>query len=204
MTPLIVVVWVVGGFLAGSLPFSVWLGYWMLSTEIRGYGDGNPGAANAWRAGKWRVGLPALLLDFLKGAVPVSLARLPTGYSGWALLPLSLAPVLGHAFSPFLRFRGGKAVATTFGVWAGLTLWEGPTVLGLFCGLFWMLQIADAWVAVLSMGALLGYWLVRGANAVILWVCVSNLLVLAWTHRRDLGRAPRWRLRCRLRPRRPS
>jgi glycerol-3-phosphate acyltransferase PlsY len=105
---LAVALWTVIGFLAGSLPFSLWIGQWSLRADIREFGDGNPGAANAWRAGKWRVGLPALLLDFLKGAVPVGLARWQAGISGWALLPIALAPVLGHAVSQFLRFRGAR------------------------------------------------------------------------------------------------
>ena len=121
--------WTGFGFLVGAMPFSYWLGRIVLHTDIRLYGDGNPGAISAWRAGTWRIGLPAMLLDYLKGAVPVSLAHLAFGISGWSLVPIALAPVLGHAFSPFMRFRGGKAIAATFGIWTGVLLAEGPMVL---------------------------------------------------------------------------
>ncbi|NIN63619.1 MAG: hypothetical protein GTO63_02660, partial [Anaerolineae bacterium] len=99
--------WSLVGFLIGSLPFSVWIGRLFLRTDIRRFGNGNPGAANAWRAGRWQTGIPALLLDYSKGALPVGLAHFKVGLGGWELVPVALAPVLGHAFSPLLHFRGG-------------------------------------------------------------------------------------------------
>lgn len=178
--------WTGLGFLLGAMPFSYWLGRLVLRTDIRSYGDGNPGAVNAWRAGSWRVGLPAMLLDYLKGAVPVSLAHLAFGISGWGLIPVALAPVLGHAFSPFLRFRGGKAVAATFGIWTGLLVAEGPMVLGIFCGFFYLVQTVDAWAFILGMLGFVAYLLLRQADPLILGIWGGNMLILAWKHRRDL------------------
>jgi glycerol-3-phosphate acyltransferase PlsY len=185
--------WTGLGFLLGSMPFSVWLGRWILGTDIRRYGDGNPGAMNAWRAGKWRVGVPASLLDYLKGAVPVSLARFGFGVSGWGLVPVALAPVLGHAFTPFLHFRGGKAIAATFGIWTGLTLWEGPTILGGLFAVFLLVQSVDAWAVILGMICLLAFLLARGADTITQAVWAGNLLVLVWKHRHDLRNRPRLR-----------
>ena len=128
--------WAVIGFLSGSVPFAYWITLLLARADVRLYGDGNPGAVNAWKAGGWKCGVPALLLDFAKAAAPVHMAAVYVGLGSWSLIPAALAPVVGHAFSPFLRFRGGKAVAATFGIWAGLTLWEVPIVLGLqgrFC-----------------------------------------------------------------------
>ncbi len=178
--------WTGVGFLLGAMPFSYWLGRLVLHTDIRLYGDGNPGATNAWRAGSWRLGLPAVLLDYLKGAVPVGLAHLTLGVTGWGLVPVALAPVLGHAFSPFLRFRGGKAVAATFGIWTGLLVAEGPMVLGISSGFFYLLQTVDAWSAILGMLGFLAYLLLRQADRVILIIWGGNMLILAWKHRRDL------------------
>lgn len=178
--------WTVLGFLLGAMPFSFWLGRLFVQTDIRRYGDGNPGALNAWRAGGWRAGVPAMLLDFLKGAVPVGLAHFSFGVSGWGLVPVALAPVLGHAFSPFLRFRGGKALAATFGIWAGLTLWEGPTLLGLFSGLFFLPQTADAWSSILGMLCFLAVLLLRQADSTTLVIWAGNMLILLWKQRRDL------------------
>jgi glycerol-3-phosphate acyltransferase PlsY len=181
-----VVLWTAIAFVAGSLPFSVWLPRLALRADVRRYGDGNPGSANAWKAGGWRVGLPALLLDYFKGAVPVGMAHYVAGLTGWMLVPVALAPVMGHAFSPFLRFRGGKALAVTFGVWTGLMLGTGPLILGLFFTLFYLVQSNDGWATLLGMAAFLGFLLVQGSGLTLLLVWGGNTLVLAWKHRREL------------------
>lgn len=187
------VLWTLIGLALGSIPFSYWLGRLALHSDIRDYGDGNPGAANAWRAGTWRVGVPAVLLDYLKGALPVGLAHYRYGIAGWALVPVALAPVLGHAFSPFLRLRGGKAVAATFGIWTGVTLWEGPTVLGLSVGLYQRLQTVDGWTVVLGMVTWLCVLLLRQAALPLLAVWCGNITILAWKHHEELRRPPQLR-----------
>jgi acyl-phosphate glycerol 3-phosphate acyltransferase len=108
-----------------------------LEVDIRQFGDGNPGGTNVWKAGGPRWGITAILLDGLKGLIPVSLALYQGEVSGWWVFPVSLAPIMGHVFSPFLNFRGGKALATTFGVWTALTLYQVPIVFGISLG-FWI------------------------------------------------------------------
>jgi glycerol-3-phosphate acyltransferase PlsY len=120
-----VLVWFIISFFSGALPFSVWIGRWILKKDIRQYGDKNPGTANVFCAGGRIWGVVALLLDFLKGAIPVGLAYWKYDVEGWGLALIAIAPVLGHAYSPLLGFHGGKALATSFGIWTGLTLWCG-------------------------------------------------------------------------------
>lgn len=188
-----IVIWTLLGFWLGAVPFSVWLGRLALRTDIRHYGDSNPGATNAWRAGGWRVGLPALLLDYLKGAIPVGLAHFEAGMSGWPLVAVALAPVIGHAFSPFLRFRGGKALAVTFGVWTGLTLGAGPTIFGLFLALFLLAQTGDGWAVVLGAGAFLIYLALHGQDIHLLTIWGINGGLLIWKYRNDLSTPPQLR-----------
>ncbi len=183
------------GFALGSLPFSVWLGRIGARDDIRRHGDGNPGAANAWRAGGWRIGLLALVLDVTKAALPVALARTLGDMWGWALLPVAIAPLLGHAFSPWLGFRGGKAVSSTFGVWSALTYWVVPTVLGLSLALLRTVQVVDAWTVVLSFPVVALFLLLGGTEPWILATLGANWALLVWTHRRDLRSPPRWRSR---------
>lgn len=193
-----VLLFTVAGLLSGSMMFSAWLTK-LRGREIREYGDGNPGAMNAFKAGGPAIGIPALLLDFLKGAVPVGLARWALGdvgrivVNGWWLIPVAIAPVLGHAFSPWRCFRGGKAVAVTFGVWCGLTLWEGPTLFGAGLGLGLLLVRNDGW-RVLGGLVVLGVWLLlRGANLVHLAVWAGCGALLAFKYRKELGRPVRLR-----------
>lgn len=187
-------IWVLIAFISGSLPLSVWVGRLALGVEITQYGDGNPGAANVWRAGGRGWGALAVLLDFLKGAVPVSLANFVFDLSGATMAIVAIAPVAGHAFSPFLGFRGGKALAVTFGVWSGLTLWLIPAILGVFFGIYMALLKPEGWAVMTGLSSLLAVLLITGHP---LWIGIwaGTTLILGWKHRRDLAQRPALRLR---------
>ena len=177
--------WVLLGFACGSMPLSLWLGR-LAGMDIRQYGDGNPGMTNAWRAGGWRLGVPAMLLDWGKGAVPVGTAYSIVGVGGWWLVPVALAPVLGSSFSPFLGFRGGKSVAVTFGIWTGLTLGEAPIILGLLLGLITFIQTNDAWTVIVATATLFIHLLLQRSSSVLVVVCAGCIAILLWNHRREL------------------
>ncbi|HPO11876.1 MAG TPA: glycerol-3-phosphate 1-O-acyltransferase PlsY [Candidatus Hydrogenedentes bacterium] len=103
----------------GSIPTGLWLGLWLRKIDIREHGSKNIGATNTMRVLGKKLGAIALAGDVAKGIVPVVLlARLGT----WEHLPLAcgLAAILGHTFSLFLKFNGGKGVATSTGVFLAL------------------------------------------------------------------------------------
>jgi glycerol-3-phosphate acyltransferase PlsY len=182
--------WTLIGFLLGSLPISVWLGRLVLHTDIRSYGDGNPGGTNVVRAGHRGLGLLVIVLDMLKGAIPVALAHYVFKVDGWPLAPVVLAPIAGHAFSPFLSFRGGKALATTFGVWTAMTAPLGPFVMGGSVLLFYKLLNLSGWAVMASLLTLLGFLLLAGAALPILVAWAGTVAILVWTHRTDLRQRP--------------
>jgi len=185
--------WTLIGFLSGSLPFSVWLGKLVLHTDIRRYGDGNPGATNVFRAGNFGAGMLAVFLDIAKGAAPVALAHYLFRVDGWPLIPVILAPILGHAFSPFLRFRGGKAIASTFGAWTALTVPFGPFVMGGSVFVFYKLLDISGWAVMAALAVLLAFLLLAGAGWPLVVAWAGTALLLAWTHRRDLRQRPQLR-----------
>jgi acyl phosphate:glycerol-3-phosphate acyltransferase len=195
------IVWTIIGYISGSLPFSVWMGRLFLRTDIRQQGeDRNPGSANVFKAGgkrKWWVGLSALLLDGFKGLIPVALAYYNFKVDGWGLAAVALAPVAGHAFSIFLNFQGGKALATTFGIWTALTVYRVPFVLGGFFILFAVLLSNNAWAVMLGMLGVLGYLLITHAEPVFMLIWAGNMAILMWKHRNELrqpvGLNPRFR-----------
>ena len=121
--------WVIGAFLIGSInPASLIAA--ARGVNIASAGSGNPGATNMGRVLGKRWGVLVGVLDILKGLLPtlaaVHWAGLPTGYAvGWAA-------VAGHIFSPFLRGRGGKGVATTMGAILGVHWWVGLIMLAVF------------------------------------------------------------------------
>jgi glycerol-3-phosphate acyltransferase PlsY len=158
--------------------------------DVRRFGDGNPGAANVIRAGGWRVGIPAVLLDSLKGAAPVGSAYFVMGIQDWRIVPIAIAPVAGHAFSPWLRFRGGKAVAVTFGVWTALTLGEAPILLGTFLLLTHFTVAVDGWAVMLAMLGLVVWLLISHHGSVFLGVWLGNVTILIFKHRHDCAQLP--------------
>ena len=147
--------------------------------------------------------LLALLLDFLKGAIPVGIAHFGLEFTDWPLVVIAILPVLGHAFTPFLGGRGGKAVATSGGIWCGLTIWEGPTVGGILLGIGTYFFGANGWAVVTAVSGIVIYLLLtppswngvngRPAEWVILAVGLLNLLIVGWKHRADLAQPPRLR-----------
>ncbi|AKH76658.1 glycerol-3-phosphate 1-O-acyltransferase PlsY [Leptospira interrogans] len=109
-------------FVSGSIPFGYWIALRFAGVDIRKLGSKNIGATNVGRLIGWKFGFVVLALDITKGMLPVYLSSVyvPEGGIPFQLL-CGVCAVLGHMFSPFLGFRGGKGVATTFGVFLVLT-----------------------------------------------------------------------------------
>ena len=178
-------IWMFIAFALGSIPFSVLVGKLFLKKDIRQFGDGNPGGFNAWKAGGWKVGLPVVLCDVFKGFLPVYFASI-SGINGWELLPVSLAPIIGHAWSPFLCFRGGKAIATSLGIWLALSGFTGIIVFAIFTLLTLALQIENAWTTIIGMSGLTSYLFFTHQHGAIVWMAFLNLCILLIKHRKEL------------------
>ena len=182
--------WVFIAFLSGSLPISFWMGKLFLGQDIRHFGDGNPGATNVFKAGSPLAGVLALVLDVAKAALPVGFCFYNLNLRGLPMILVALAPVLGHMFSPFLGWKGGKALAATLGVWIGLTIWRaslaavGGVVLGI------LLFSSTGWAVMFSMGCIAAVLLIWVPDLMLSWVWMGITLLLAWTHRADLERPP--------------
>ena len=107
-------------YLVGSIPTSYILTKKIKGVDIRDYGSGNVGATNALRVLGTKFGVLALLLDMAKGAVPVFIAK-SLGFADIWLIAIALTAIIGHIFTIFLKFKGGKGVATSAGVFIALT-----------------------------------------------------------------------------------
>lgn len=118
------IIMLVGSYLAGSIPTSYILGMRLRGVDLRKSGSGNLGATNAFRVLGWKIGVAVLAIDILKGYIP-TLAVLMWGGGGSlssqnAALLAGLAAILGHMFTVFMHFKGGKGVATSMGVFLAL------------------------------------------------------------------------------------
>ncbi|MFH1416029.1 MAG: glycerol-3-phosphate 1-O-acyltransferase PlsY [Elusimicrobiota bacterium] len=103
-------------FLIGAIPFAYLITKVIGKKDIREIGSGNPGATNVVRAMNRWYGLLVMILDTLKGVVPVYIAKQYSSSDPVFISFIAVSVVLGHDFSPYLRFKGGKGVATSFGV----------------------------------------------------------------------------------------
>lgn len=124
--PIAIALCPLAGFVLGSIPFGYWAGR-LKGIDIRQHGSGNIGATNVIRVLGKAIGIPVFILDILKGLLPTLLPRWLVDQAepgfGWVsatTVAAGLAAVLGHMFTPWLRFKGGKGVATAAGVLAGI------------------------------------------------------------------------------------
>ena len=108
-------------YLFGSLPIGLLVGRMVKGIDVRDYGSGNIGASNVWRIMGPLWGTAVFLFDFCKGYFPTVLTTRMHGITPWLPVVVGLAAIMGHNFSPFLRFKGGKGVATSLGVVFGLS-----------------------------------------------------------------------------------
>ncbi|GHU71397.1 hypothetical protein AGMMS49992_05320 [Clostridia bacterium] len=108
------------GFVSGSIMYSYFLPKWIYHVDVRDFDEHNPGSSNAILAVGKGLGLVCMFLDVFKAFAPVFASVMVFGVTGLFLIPVMTAPVLGHAFSPFLRFKGGKAVSVSFGSLLGV------------------------------------------------------------------------------------
>ena len=179
-----------GGYLVGSIPFGVIVSRAWKGVDIRKYGSGNIGFANALRVLGPGPAAVVLAGDALKGYLPTAAAcylfgrSLPSAIPGadlW-LLAVALAPILGHSFSVFLKFRGGRAVATTAGVLLAMC-WPAALVgLGV-----WLIVVALT--RYISLGSMLAacsvpiYMLVTGQRWewLAFWCAIAALVVIRHT-----------------------
>ncbi len=171
-------------FFVGAIPFGVLVSRAFYGTDIRQSGSGNIGAANALRTLGKRGALAVLVLDALKGLVPTLVASLLAGPLAGGCA--AVAAVVGHCFSPFLGFKGGKGVATFLG--AAVALWWPA---GIVFALVWG-------IVVLACGyASAGSMLASIAMAPVLWVGASRIglacgilcaLVIVVRHRENVER----------------
>lgn len=172
-------------FLIGAVPFGLVIGK-LKGIDLREKGSGNIGATNAMRALGKPLGALVFLLDTLKGWLPVFLAHQQNFPSEW-LVGAGLAAVLGHIYSPFVRFKGGKGVATALGVLLGLDYRVG---LGAFA-LFVIVVAVTDYVSVGSIAAALAqaalFWVLGDPLPMKLFGAIAGVFVI-FRHRGNIQR----------------
>ncbi|XXF79526.1 glycerol-3-phosphate 1-O-acyltransferase PlsY [Myxococcaceae bacterium GXIMD 01537] len=175
------------GYLAGSIPFGVLLTRWLRGVDVRSGGSGNIGATNVTRVAGKKVGAVVLLLDALKGALPVGLALWLMPGLPRAHVLVGLAAVLGHVYPVWLKLRGGKGVATALGVLLVLVPWAALAGAAMYVG------VVAAW-RVSSLGSLTAGLAAVGVAALTArspdytLLTATFFVFMLWTHRSNIQR----------------
>jgi glycerol-3-phosphate acyltransferase PlsY len=171
-------------YLIGSLSFAVIVSRLMGLNDPRTYGSGNPGATNVLRSGNKAAAVLTLLLDALKGFVPVLLVKLygpQFGLDEGTLALVALAAFLGHLWRVFFRFKGGKGVATAAGVLLGLNPWLGLATLATWVIIAAFTRYSSLAALVAAVFAPFYQVLIWGGGPVAVAVFVMGAL-LVWRH----------------------
>lgn len=134
-------------YIGGSIPTGLWIGLIFYKKDIRNFGSGNIGATNAYRVLGKIPGIVALIVDLLKGFIPAFIAKLYFSQYPYLGLLAGISAIFGHMFSLFLKFKGGKGVATGTGVY--LALAPIPTLL---TGIIFLIAVGTT--RMVSMGSI--------------------------------------------------
>ena len=189
MEPAASIAFIVAAYLLGGLPSGVVLGRMLKGIDVRRHGSGATGATNSLRVLGWPISLTVLVVDFCKGLVPVLAARW-IGLPDWAVGLVAVAAVLGHCFSPYIGFRGGKGVATGGGAAIAMFPWLGLLVVLVVAIVLLTRYVSLASLAAAATGALVVVGAAAWGTLPAWWsaAIVAMAILIVIQHRSNIHR----------------
>lgn len=181
-------------YLSGSVPYGYVLARLVAGVDVRQVGSGNIGATNAARAGGKALGVVVLVLDVLKAVVPLLAARWLLAGSPRAdpwVTAVAVAAFAGHVFPVWLRFRGGKGVATGLGIFLVLAPWAALAGLVAYAALYAITRISSLGSLVGTTVCCFGAFAWHGLRSPIPWAGLVISLLVVWRHRENIRRLVR-------------
>jgi len=176
----------VGGYVLGSCPWGYWLVRAFRHEDVRLAGSGNIGGTNVWRTYGWRLGLPVIVLDVLKGFIPAFTAVVLVSHL--AGLIVGMAAMAGHWRPLFLRFaRGGKVIATGGGVFFAVAPLVAATALLVWVTLFFSLGYASVASMAATIVTPIAAWLYGYPRSVVVFG-IGTAFAAAYLHRANISR----------------
>lgn len=183
-----IALWFVASYLLGATPTAYLAGRLARGIDLRQHGSKNLGATNVYRVLGWRWAIPVALIDIAKGAIPVALFGRWAAVGPWWSVAFGIAAVLGHVFSPYMHFKGGKGVATALGVFLALApvavlialpVWGGSLWLTGYVSLSSLVAAASfpVWVKLTAPGAVSAFW-----------ASVALAVLIVYSHRANVQR----------------
>ena len=178
-------IWGLIAFLSASIPWSLLLGFLSSRSDVRSVGDKNPGGANVLKMAGWKVGLTAIFVDIGKAFLPVYVAIIYTDLQSWPLVIVSLSCLLGSIFTPFLKFKGGKSLGVTCGIWAAISSGMIIPMICILMALAHLIQKTHIWTIIVGFLGILSWVLIFDFRMeyVIFWII--NFLIVMMKHRKE-------------------
>jgi glycerol-3-phosphate acyltransferase PlsY len=175
-------------YLIGATPTSYLVGKLVKGIDLREHGSNNLGATNVYRVLGWKYAIPVGVTDVLKGAVPVVILGPWSNGPAWFTVALGLAAVLGHMFSPYVRFRGGKGVATAAGMFLGLAPVAIVISVAIWAVTLWLSGYVS--VASLTVAVLFPVWvrITVPEQPYTFWAGMVLALLIVYSHRANIQR----------------
>ena len=181
---------ILASYLLGATPTSYIAGKVGRGIDLREHGSKNLGATNVFRILGWKYAIPVALFDIAKGAVPVLF------FAGWAgaaehpWLPVALggAAVLGHMFSPYVSFKGGKGVATAAGMFLALAPVAVVLAIPVWAICLWLTGYVSLSSIIAVLSVPLWVSVLQPDSRYAFWASVALVAVIIFAHRRNIGR----------------
>lgn len=187
MTPVFLVFF---AYVLGAIPTSFWVGKAFFGVDLREKGSGNLGATNAYRILGWKAALPVAVFDVFKGWLPVWLFPQIHGAAPWSwTLAYAGAAIVGHVFSFWVRFKGGKGMATSTGALLALAPWAVPVGLGVWLSAVFTTRIVSlgSMLAALALPPAVYFLPHQGGNLLVGFTAALAAFVI-WAHRSNVRR----------------
>jgi len=187
MTPILLLLL---AYVIGSTPTSYWVGRLVFGVDLRTVGSGNLGATNTFRAFGWKAAVPVAVVDVLKGWFPVWFFPQHDYTSAWAwTLGYAGAAILGHVFSFWVKFKGGKGIATSAGALMGLAPWGVLVALLAWIGVTFTTRIVSlgSLAAAITLPVSLFFLPHKGGDALLVFTFALAAFVF-WAHRSNIRR----------------
>ncbi|MEQ1814753.1 MAG: glycerol-3-phosphate 1-O-acyltransferase PlsY [Candidatus Nitrotoga sp.] len=187
MSPLFIMA-IVCAYLLGSVSFAVLMSHVFRLPDPRTYGSQNPGATNVLRSGKKSAAALTLLGDAAKGWLAVWLAQKfapATDDTLWFVAAVALAVFFGHLFPIFLRFKGGKGVATALGIMLAINVWLGLGALATWILVSFIFRYSSLSALLAALCAPAFAWLLKLPTEYIVLTTVVSLLLI-WRHKHNI------------------
>lgn len=182
---------VAAGYLAGSIPFGYVVGRLVLGVDVRTVGSGNIGGTNVARAGGKGLGIAVIVLDALKAIVPILVARHFLGAGARAdllVVAVAIAAFVGHLFPVWLRFKGGKGVATALGIFVVLAPWAALAGIVVYAVAYLATRISSVGSLAGTAACVVATFLLRGAASPISWAGFALGALIVLRHRENIRR----------------